>query len=79
MAHTDEHRDKNEASASCSDLNLAGLYTSRAVKLCGLRMRLNSIPNHEVRARIESWQQSRSRKSGCRHENIEEPRWFADV
>ena len=22
MAHTDEHRDKNEASASCSDLQL---------------------------------------------------------
>ena len=43
VAHTDEHRDKNEASASCIvTYNLAGFYTSRAVKLCGLRMRLNS-------------------------------------
>ena len=44
VAHTDEHRHKNEASASCSDLQLgwAFNYTSRAVKLCGLRMRLNS-------------------------------------
>ena len=42
MAHTDEHRDKNEASALVVTYNLAGLYISRAVKLCGLRMRLNS-------------------------------------
>ena len=35
MAHTDEHRDKNEASASCSDLQLGwALYKprSRAVR-----------------------------------------------
>ena len=27
MAHTDEHRDKNEASASCSDLQLGWAST----------------------------------------------------
>ena len=31
MAHTDEHRDKNEASASCSDLQLGwALHESRS-------------------------------------------------
>ena len=38
VANTDEHRDKNEASASCSDLQLGWALH----KLCGLRMRLNS-------------------------------------
>ena len=42
--------------------SLAGLYTSLEVKLCGLRMKLNSTYNHEIRPRRENWQQSRSRK-----------------
>ena len=43
VAHTDEHRDKNEASASCSDLQLGwALHKPRSLKLCSLRMRLDS-------------------------------------
>ena len=44
VAHTDEHRDKNEASASCSDLQLGWALhkpRSQAVRLI-LRMRLNN-------------------------------------
>ena len=73
VARTDERRDKNEASASCSDLQLGwALHKPRSQAV-----RFTDDP--EARAGRESWQQSRSRKSGCRHENIKEPRWFVDV
>ena len=79
MAHTDEHRDKNEASASCSDLQLGWVLhkpRSQAVRFT------DEIKQY-LTTRFELGERAGNKadpgKSGCRHENIEEPRWFADV
>ena len=78
MAQTDEHRYKNEASASCSDLQLGWALhkpRSQAVRFTD-EFKQYLTTRFELGERTDN---SRSRKTGCRHENIEEPRWFADV
>ena len=78
MAHTDEHRYKNEASASCSDLQLGwALHKPRS----------QAVPftdefKQYLTTRFELEERTGNQADpgkGCRHENIEEPRWFADV
>ena len=79
MAHTDEHRDKNEASASCSDLQLGwALHKPRSQAV-----RFTDEVKQYLTTRFELGERTGNKvdneKSDGRHENIEETRWFADV
>ena len=79
VAHTDEHRDKNEASASYSDLQLGwALHKPRSQAV-----RFTDEVKQYLTTRFELGERTGNKadpgKVAADSENIEEPRWFADV
>ena len=79
MAHTDEHRDKNEASASYSDLQLGWALhkpRSQAVRFTD-EVKQYLTTRFELRERTGN--KADPGKVAADSENIDEPRWFADV
>ena len=79
MAHIDEHRDKNEASASCSDLQLGwALHKPRSQAV-----RFTDEVKQCLTTRFELGERTGNKadpgKVAADSENIEEPRWFVNV
>ena len=79
MAHIDEYRDKNEASASCSDLQLGWVLH----KPCSQAVRFTDEVKQYLTTRFELGERTGNKadpaKVAADSENIEKPRWFADV
>ena len=79
VAHTDEHRDKNEASASCCDLQLGwALHNPRSQTVWFM----DEVEQY-LTMRFELGERTGNKtdpgKVAADSENIEEPRWFTDV
>ena len=79
MAHTDEHCHKNDASVSCSDLQLGwALHKPRSQAV-----RFTDEVKQYLTMRFELGERTGKKadpgKVAADSENIEEPRWFADV
>ena len=79
MAHADEHRDKNEASASCSDLQLGWVLHKPRTQA----VRFTDGVKQYLTTRFELGERTHNKadpgKVAADSENIEERRWFADV
>ena len=79
MAHTDEHRDRNEASASCSDLQLGWALQKPRSQAVRFTDEIKQYLTTRFELGERAGNEADPGKVAADSENIEEPRWFADV
>ena len=79
MAHSDEHPDKNEASASCGGLQLGWALHKPRSQAVGFTDEVKQYLTTRFELRERTGNKADPGKVAADSENIEEPRWFADV
>ena len=76
MAHADEHRDKNEASASCCDLQLGRALHNPHSEAVRFTDEVEQYLTTRFELRERTGNKADPGKVAADSENIEEPGWF---